>query len=60
MMAVDEWNIPEALVLCKGNVQANGNVTYLPLYMTMFLKPATLPEHLKHEVDLSALSQIPV
>lgn len=60
MLAVDEWSIPEALVLCKGNVQANSNVTYLPLYMTMFLKPTALPEHLKHEVDLSALSQIPV
>lgn len=59
MLAVSEWNIPEALVLCKGNMHTEGGVAYLPLYMTMFLKPAALPEHLKHEVDLSTLSQIP-
>lgn len=60
LLAVDEWGVPEAMVLCKGNMQTRGNITYLPLYMIMFLKPATPPEHMKHEVDLSALNHIPL
>ena len=56
VLDVREWNLNEALVLCKGNVSRRGNVTYLPLYMTMFLEPETMPSSLVYEVDISALA----
>ena len=31
------WGIDEAYVLCEGNVEVDGPVTYLPAYMVMFL-----------------------
>ncbi len=56
VLGVREWNLDEALVLCKGNVSRRGSVTYLPLYMTMFLEPETMPSSLVYEVDISALA----
>lgn len=55
MLAVEEWGLSRAVVLCKGNVTAGGKVTYLPLYMSMFLEPERLPKSLPFEVDLTAL-----
>ena len=55
IMNVDEWNLGQAYVLCKGNVAQDGKIAYLPLYMSMFLEPVQLPERLPYEVDLSAL-----
>lgn len=55
VLDVNEWAIDEALVLCKGNVSQAGKITYLPLYMSMFLEPASLPEKLVYEVDLTSL-----
>ena len=54
-MDVKEWGIEKAFVLCKGNIARSGGITYVPLYMTMFLEPAPLPETLTYEIDLSAL-----
>ncbi len=31
------WGIEEAYVLCEDNVQVDGPITYLPVYMVMFL-----------------------
>lgn len=36
-------------------IARSGNITYAPLYMTMFLEPMPLPETLTYEIDLSAL-----
>ena len=55
VLAVEEWGLDRAVVLCKGNVAVDGKVAYLPLYMAMFLEPERLPESLPFEVDLSAL-----
>ena len=55
VMAVHEWNLDRALVLCNGNLSQDGNVTYLPLYMTMFIKPPQQPASMPFEIDLSAL-----
>ena len=55
MLAVEEWGLDRAVVLCRGNVAVSGKVAYLPLYMSMFLEPERLPESLPYEVDLSAL-----
>ncbi len=60
LLLVQEWGIPEALVLCKGNMAKEGKVTYLPLYMAMFIQPAKLPEQAPFEVDLSTLNAIPL
>ena len=38
MMANDDYSIPRAIVFCQDNVQINDNVTYLPIYMLMFMQ----------------------
>lgn len=55
VLGVRGWGLDHAYVLCKGNVGQDGAVTYLPLYMVMFLAPQELSEHALFEVDLSAL-----
>lgn len=37
IMAVSEWRINEAVVLCKGNVLQSDKIAYLPWYAMMFL-----------------------
>lgn len=60
VMRVDEWGLDEAFVLCKGNVKREGKITYLPLYMTMFLEPTPMPQNLAYSVDLGPLSDFGV
>ena len=55
LLKVSEWDLGHAYVLCKGNVRQSGAITYLPLYMSIFLEPRSHPETLPYEVDLSAL-----
>ena len=33
----EEYAVPHAFVLCLDNVQVNGKVAYLPIYMLMFM-----------------------
>ena len=33
-----EYAIPHAIVLCQDNLQVNDNVTYMPIYMLMFMQ----------------------
>lgn len=56
VLSVEEWGLSNGYVLCKGNVAQEGKLTYLPLYMTMFLKPRSKRDALVYKVDLSALS----
>ena len=52
----EDYRIPEAFVLCNDNVRVEGKVTYLPVYMTMFLQRKggiTTGEYIP---DISALS----
>lgn len=37
VMENEEYAIPHAFVLCLDNVQVNGKVAYLPIYMLMFM-----------------------
>lgn len=55
MLSVEEWKPEKAYVLCPGNVEVADDVTYLPWYMAIFLKPAQLPKEMKYEIDLSSL-----
>ena len=56
LLGVEDWNLDGGYVLCKGNIEQDGPVTYLPLYMSMFLKPTPRPRSLTYFVDLSALN----
>ena len=38
VMGIKDYGIPEALVLCNDNISQKGNITYMPIYMMMFLK----------------------
>lgn len=49
-----EYNIKEAYVLCGGNVRQDGKITYLPVYMTMFIRKPEMSSEV-YEIDLSSL-----
>ena len=51
----EEYHIPEAIVLCNNNVRVDGNVIYLPVYMTMFLHRMTVVDAGEYIPDISAL-----
>ena len=57
-LSVEEWNLGQAFVFCKGNVETVGAITYLPWYLAMFLKPQAEPESFSYTVDISNL-QVP-
>lgn len=50
-----EWPVHQSIVFCRGNVQSEDDVLYLPWYMAMFYTQAKLPEGTIYQVDLSAL-----
>ena len=54
VMASAEYNIPRGLVLCNGNVKTVGKVTYMPIYMLMFLEKASAL-NVSYKLDLSNL-----
>lgn len=56
VLAVGEWSIGEAYVLCRGNVSRQGRITYLPMYMSMFIEPEHMPRNMPFEIDLSPLA----
>ena len=53
--SVSEWDFESSTVFCKGNIETENDVIYLPWYMIMFFKPEQPPKEFKHEIDLSAL-----
>lgn len=53
--SVDNWKFGRKLVFCKGNVEQEKTIEYLPWYMVMFYKPDAVPENLIYQVDLSGL-----
>jgi hypothetical protein len=55
IISVEEWSISNAYVLCKGNIEVEKSITYLPWYMVMFLRRTQLPKNLIHEIDISEL-----
>ncbi len=57
MLAVELWGLRQGYVLCRGNVERVENVTYLPLYMTMFIEQERLPQTMPFVVDLSAMEE---
>ena len=52
ILAVEEWNLKNALVFCAGNIEQEESVTYLPWYMIIFLK--------KNEIQKNTIFEIPL
>ena len=49
-----EYDIDKAIVLCHDNVQEDGVVTYMPIYMTMFMQQRQKMEPIIYKLDLEA------
>ncbi|MGM9947847.1 ATP-binding protein [Floccifex sp.] len=56
ILSVSEWKFKKATVFCKDNVQLEDNITYMPWYMIMFVKPYEQPDKMIYEIDLSGLN----
>lgn len=50
----EDYDIPQAFVLCNGNVERKGKRLYLPIYLVMFIK-RSVPRKTKISLNLSAL-----
>ena len=55
VLSVDDWKFRNAYVLCGGNIEKQNIITYIPWYMSIFLKPAQVPDNMIYEIDLSGL-----
>lgn len=40
----DEYNISEAIVFSNGNIESEGKVLYMPIYMLMYLQPEEIAD----------------
>lgn len=54
VMECTAFGIKKAYVLCNGNVDKKGNIIYLPVYMTMFIKRTTESAGI-YNIDLTGL-----
>lgn len=55
VMENDEYSIPNAIVLNNSNLSTKDKITYLPIYMTMFINKQSNPETQIYHLDLSGL-----
>ncbi len=53
-LACREWTFGKKIIFCKGNVEKDGEILYLPWYMIMFYTKNE-PESLIWNVDISSL-----
>lgn len=54
----EEYDIQQGYVFCNGNVEVNGNLIYLPIYMLMFLQKKELPDEIIYDTDFTDLNGI--
>lgn len=54
IMSCDEYDFPEAVVLCNDNLRVSGRIVYAPIYMSMFLRQDNSAPTF-YKVDLSGL-----
>ena len=54
IMDCDEYDIPEALVMNNDNLFVDGRITYVPVYMVMFIVKSD-PSVTQYKVDISGL-----
>ena len=50
VLADQNYRINEAFVLSSGNLEKDGNITYMPVYMAMFIVPDSLPDKLIYKI----------
>ncbi len=55
VLSTDEYQINEAIVFCTNNVSVDGKITYLPIYMTMFLEKNLSGLNMVYKFDLTGL-----
>ena len=55
VLSTDEYQIDNAIVFCADNVSVDGKITYLPVYMTMFLEKDTSGVDMVYQFDLTGL-----
>ena len=55
VMQVDEWKAKQAIVFCKGNLEEENGILYLPWYMAIFFQQEQIQEGLIYKVDISGL-----
>lgn len=55
VLSTDEYKIDNAIVFCTDNVSVDGKITYLPVYMTMFLEKDTSGVDMVYQFDLTGL-----
>lgn len=51
LLSNDSFGIPEGIVLQNDNISIKGKTTYLPIYMTMFIKEEELPEKFIYKLE---------
>ena len=54
VLANPDYDIKKAYVLCNENIKEVGKITYLPIYMTMFIQNSLLPNFV-YKVDLEGM-----
>ena len=54
VLANPDYDIKKAYILCNENLKTSGKITYLPIYMTMFIENSTLPDFV-YKVDLDGM-----
>ncbi len=54
-LQVSEWALADGVIFCRGNIEVEDRVTYLPWYMVMFFKQESVHYTNIIEVDLSGL-----
>ena len=57
IMDCEEYDLPEALVLNNDNITVEGSVSYLPVYMVMFLEKKDVAS-IEYKIDLSGLATV--
>ena len=54
VLANPDYDIKKAYVLCNDNIKETGKITYLPIYMTMFIQNSVLPDFV-YKIDLKGM-----
>lgn len=54
VMANEEYNVPQAYVLCQENLRIKGKITYYPIYMITFFEQIRAEDEV-YEFDLTGL-----
>jgi len=56
VMDVPNYEIERGIVFCNDNIHVKGSLTYLPIYMLMFLKNEVSMDNPIYKLDLTGIS----